>query len=75
MKAGTGLILFSIAFFVVVFQSRIPEHRMVLPTFRVGLPSSIQPPWKYSHRQTHSYASLVIINADKLTMKSDHHTS
>jgi hypothetical protein len=41
----------------------------VLPTFRVGLLSSVKHFWKYAHGSTPRCISSVTINPAKLTMK------
>lgn len=72
-NAGTWLASFPTLGLLFFLQSRTPAHRRVQPILRVGLPSSAEPPWKCLHRQTQSYVSLVIINADEVTVKTGHH--
>ena len=57
-----------------VHQSQVPALRMVLPTQRAYLPSSVKPFWKHSHRHTQKRVSIVILNSVKLTIKTSHYS-
>jgi hypothetical protein len=41
---------------------------MELPTYRVGLPSSVEPFWKHRHRHIQRCVSQVTPNPNKLTL-------
>jgi hypothetical protein len=52
-----------------------PQHKQMAPsTLRVGLPSSVKPLWKESHRYLHS-PEQAFPNAIKLTVKISHYSS
>lgn len=46
---------------------------MVLLTFGMGLPSSVNSFWKHLHGHTQKCFSVVKLNLDKLTMKTSQH--
>lgn len=52
-----------------------PAHGMVLPTFRMGLPTSINLMEVVSHGHGPRFVSMVILNPAKLTIKMNHHSS
>lgn len=62
-RARAGLAL------LILFQSEIHVHEMVLSTFRVALPCSIKLLRKHSHRQTRRCVPMVIPNPIKLQSK------
>lgn len=52
-------------------QHKTPKHGMVPPTFRVGLPISVNPLWKCHHRKTQTCVSMVMPTLVELTMKTN----
>ena len=46
-----------------------PAHGMIPLMFKIGLFSLVNPAWKFSHRYSQVYVSMVTLNPDKLILK------
>lgn len=66
--------IFSLLSFLLYIQCRLLDQRVVWPTFRLSLPLSVNPLWNPPPPVMPRNVAMAILNAVKLTVKTNHHT-